>query len=84
MNMDLQSDRHLVRTRGRSIRYTFLTFTAPEAPRAAQRRPLNVAFVLVYSYRQWQQDPDRQTPAGTTPAGTSSGGAGGGDGTEVR
>jgi Ca-activated chloride channel family protein len=46
MNMDLDSDRRFIRSRGRSTRYVLLTFTAPETARTAKRPPLNVSFVL--------------------------------------
>ena len=46
MALNAQPDRSLIRDAGGSVRYALLTFTAPDAPRAGQRPPLNVAFVL--------------------------------------
>ena len=46
MNLDLGTDRSLVRAAARSIRYLHLSFTAPTAPAGAIRRPMTVAFVL--------------------------------------
>ena len=46
MTLNVQPDRSLIRDAGGSVRYALLTFTAPEAPRAGLRPPLNVAFVL--------------------------------------
>ena len=46
MNLDLRTDRSLVRAAARSTRYLHVSFTAPVVPSRAGRRPLTVAFVL--------------------------------------
>lgn len=46
MNLNVQTDRTLVREAGKSARHVLLTFTAPDAARAATRPPLNVSFVI--------------------------------------
>ena len=46
MNLDLSTDRSLIRAAARSTRYLHVSFTAPVAPSRAGRRPLTVAFVL--------------------------------------
>jgi len=46
MNLTVQTDKSLVREAGRSVRHALLSFTAPDAPRATSRPPLNVSFVL--------------------------------------
>lgn len=46
MTLSIRTDRQLIRATARSNRYVLLRFTAPEAPRSANRRPVNVAFVL--------------------------------------
>ncbi len=44
--MNVQTDRHLIRASRDCRRYVLVSFSAPDAPRAATRPPLNVAFVL--------------------------------------
>jgi len=46
MNLNIQTDRTLVREAGNSTRYALLSFTAPEPARTATRPPLNVSFVI--------------------------------------
>lgn len=46
MTLNIQTDRRLVREAGQSTRFALLSFTAPDATRAASRPPLNVAFVV--------------------------------------
>src|SRR5512140_2270238 len=46
MTLSIRTDRQLIRAAARSNRYVLLTFTAPQAPRRVNRRPVNVAFVL--------------------------------------
>ena len=46
MHITVQTDRTLIRQRGRSVRYALLEFTAPEPSRQASRPPLNVSFVI--------------------------------------
>ena len=46
MTLSIKTDRQLIRAAARSNRYVLLSFTAPQAPRRANRRPVNVAFVL--------------------------------------
>src|SRR6188472_1717752 len=46
MNLNVQTDRALVREAGKSTRYVLLSFTAPDAARTATRPPLNVSFVI--------------------------------------
>ena len=46
MTLSIRTDRQLIRAAARSNRYVLLSFTAPQAPRRANRRPVNVAFVL--------------------------------------
>jgi Ca-activated chloride channel family protein len=46
MTLSIRTDRQLIRAAARSNRYVLLSFTAPQAPRNANRRPVNVAFVL--------------------------------------
>jgi Ca-activated chloride channel family protein len=46
MKFDVRSDRALIRAAGGSRRYVMVSFTAPLAPPKADRRPINVAFVL--------------------------------------
>src|SRR3990170_462260 len=46
MTLSIRTDRELIRAGARSNRYMLLSFTAPEAPRREDRRPINVAFVL--------------------------------------
>jgi hypothetical protein len=46
MNITVRTDRQLARAAGESIRYVLATVTAPEAPRRAERTPVNVALVL--------------------------------------
>ena len=46
MNLNVQTDRSLVREAGKSTRYALLSFTAPDAARTATRPPLNVSFVI--------------------------------------
>ncbi len=44
--MNVQTDRTLIRTAGRSVRYVLLSFAAPEARHASLRDPVNVSFVI--------------------------------------
>ncbi len=46
MRLHALSDRSLIRAGARSTRYVKVSFTAPEAPRTGERRPLNVSLVL--------------------------------------
>jgi Ca-activated chloride channel homolog len=46
MSLNVQTDRTLIRTSGRSTRYVLLSFAAPEAPRSSNREPINVSFVI--------------------------------------
>jgi Ca-activated chloride channel family protein len=46
MTLSIKTDRQLIRAAARSNRYVLLSFTAPQAPRRVNRRPVNVAFVL--------------------------------------
>lgn len=46
MNITATTDRRLVRADGHSTRYVHAVVTAPEAPRRANRTPVNVALVL--------------------------------------
>jgi len=46
MTLFIRTDRQFIRAAARSNRYGLLSFTAPQAPRRANRRPVNVAFVL--------------------------------------
>ena len=46
MNLNVQTDRMLVREAGHSKRYALLSFTAPDAVRTGTRPPLNVSFVI--------------------------------------
>src|SRR5687768_9721693 len=46
MTLSIRTDRRLIRSEARSNRYLLLSFTAPQAPRREERRPVNVAFVL--------------------------------------
>ena len=46
MTLHVQTDRTLVRTAGRSVRYVLLSFAAPEARHASVRDPINVTFVI--------------------------------------
>jgi len=46
MTLSIRTDRQLIRAQARSNRYVLLSFTAPQAPRRENRRPVNVAFVL--------------------------------------
>src|SRR5512139_898744 len=46
MTFTVRPDRSLVRAAGKSTRYVLVSFTAPEAPPKANRRPVNVAMVL--------------------------------------
>lgn len=46
MGLTLSTDRTLVRAGSRSTRYVTARYTAPEAPRRATRRPLDVAIVI--------------------------------------
>jgi len=46
MTFTVRPDRSLVRADGKSTRYVLVSFTAPEAPRKAGRRSVNVALVL--------------------------------------
>lgn len=46
MTLSIRTDRRLIRAQARSNRYVLVSFTAPQAPRREQRRPVNVAFVL--------------------------------------
>ena len=46
MTFTVRPDRTLVRAAGKSTRYVLVSFTAPEAPRKADRRPVNVAMIL--------------------------------------
>ena len=46
MNLELRTDRSLVRAADRSTRYLHVAFTAPEAQARMAREPLKVAFVL--------------------------------------
>jgi Ca-activated chloride channel homolog len=44
--VNVQTDRTLIRSGGNSSRYALLTFSAPDAPHASARQPVNLAFVL--------------------------------------
>jgi Ca-activated chloride channel family protein len=44
--LSIRTDRQLIRSAARSNRYVLASFTAPQAPRREERRPVNVAFVL--------------------------------------
>jgi Ca-activated chloride channel homolog len=44
--VNVQTDRTLIRSGGSSSRYALVTFSAPDAPRASARQPVNLAFVL--------------------------------------
>ncbi len=46
MTLSIKTDRSLIRSEARSNRYLLASFTAPQAPRREERRPVNVAFVL--------------------------------------
>jgi Ca-activated chloride channel family protein len=46
MKPNVRIDRRFVRAEAHSTRYALVSFTAPEAPRRAERQPVNVAFVL--------------------------------------
>lgn len=46
MTLSIRADRRLIRSEARSNRYLLVSFTAPQAPRREERRPVNVAFVL--------------------------------------
>ena len=46
MTITVRPDRSLIRAAGSSTRYVLVSFTAPEVPRKAGRRPANVAMVL--------------------------------------
>ena len=46
MTLSIKTDRRLIRSEARSNRYLLVGFTAPQAPRREERRPVNVAFVL--------------------------------------
>lgn len=46
MTLSIRTDRQLIRAEARSNRYLLVSFTAPQAPRREERRPVNVAFVL--------------------------------------
>lgn len=46
MGLTLSTDRALVRTGSRSVRYVAARYTAPAAPRRRERRPLDLAVVL--------------------------------------
>ena len=63
MNLDVQTDRTLIREAGKSTRYALLTFTAPDVTRAAPRPPLNVSFVIDRSGSMGGARPLRQGPA---------------------
>jgi Ca-activated chloride channel homolog len=44
--VNVQTDRTLIRSDWKSRRYVLVSFSAPEAPRASTRQPVNIAFVL--------------------------------------
>ena len=46
MTVTVRTDRALIRAAGKSARYLLVSFTAPEVPRKADRRPVNVAMIL--------------------------------------
>ncbi|HSW40302.1 MAG TPA: VWA domain-containing protein [Acidobacteriota bacterium] len=46
MKFDVRSDRALIREAGGSRRYCLVSFTAPVVPPKADRKPINVTFVL--------------------------------------
>jgi Ca-activated chloride channel family protein len=46
MMLTVRPDRSLVRAAGKSTRYVLVSFTAPEVPRKANRRAVNIAMVL--------------------------------------
>ena len=46
MKPNVRIDRRFVRAEAHSTRYALVSFTAPEAPRRAERPPVNVAFVF--------------------------------------
>jgi Ca-activated chloride channel family protein len=46
MILTVRPDRSLIRAAGKSMRYVLVSFTAPEVPRKANRRSVNVAMVL--------------------------------------
>ena len=46
MPFSVRADRRLIRTTGRSRRFIRVEITAPEAPRRADRIPVNLAFVI--------------------------------------
>ncbi|RPJ66178.1 MAG: VWA domain-containing protein [Acidobacteria bacterium] len=46
MKPNVRIDRRFVRAEAPSTRYALVSLTAPEAPRRAERQPVNVAFVL--------------------------------------
>ena len=46
MPFSVRADRRLIRTNGRSRRFIRVEITAPEAPRRADRIPVNLAFVI--------------------------------------
>jgi Ca-activated chloride channel homolog len=46
VNLNVQTNRTLIRSGGNSRRYALVTFSAPDAGRASTRHPVNVAFIL--------------------------------------
>ena len=46
MDIDLRTDRHLIRANGASNRYLLARFTAPPSEQRRSRPPVNVAFVI--------------------------------------
>ena len=46
MVLNVNPDRTLIRAAGRSRRYVLISFTAPEAPAAQDRKPANVSLVM--------------------------------------
>lgn len=46
MNIDVRSDRALIRAQGSSSRYVLVSFVAPAASQKTERMPVNIAFVL--------------------------------------
>ena len=46
MNLNIQTDRRLIRATYKSTRYVLLSFTAPEPRHATARTPVNIALVI--------------------------------------
>ena len=46
MNLNVQTDRTLIRATSQSTRYVLLSFTAPEPRQATSRAPVNIALVI--------------------------------------